>query len=217
MQGDASIGIGPRSAILQVALDGKADVGQLAPDLMMATRKKLNLKQGISLGGCLDTIMKPRLLRPRTGRIVGKRTIQFLVTDQIIRQILFLGWKVCGVCAQFGISTPNILDNAPVGLVHLATCKHTVESFERLASLSEKDHPSGGAVQSVSDTQKDIARLGIALLDQALQRLRQWFVARLVTLHNLVAGLADSDDVVVFVDYFQLTEKINCYLLIVNC
>jgi hypothetical protein len=59
----------------------------------------------------------------------------------------------------------------------------------------------------VGDTQEDIARLGIALLDQALQRLWQWFVACLVALHDLVAGLADSEDVVVFVDYFQLTKN----------
>ena len=112
------------------------------------------------------------------------------------------------MCAQFGFSPPNILNNAPIGLVHLATCEHAIEPFERLAGLGEKDHPSSGAVQSVSDTQKDIARLGIALLDQALQRFRQWFVARLITLHNLVAGLTDGDDVVVFVDYFQLTKKL---------
>ena len=72
MQGDASIRVGARCAILQVSLDRQTDVGQLASNLMMATRKKLNLKQGISFGGRLDTIMKPRLLRTWTGRIVGE-------------------------------------------------------------------------------------------------------------------------------------------------
>ena len=48
MQRDAAIRIGARGTILQVSLDGQTDVGQLAPDLMMTTRKKLNLGPGNS-------------------------------------------------------------------------------------------------------------------------------------------------------------------------
>jgi hypothetical protein len=57
----------------------------------------------------------------------------------------------------------------------------------------------------MGDAEENVARLRVTLFDKALQRIGQWFVTRLVSLHNLMAGLADGDDVVVFVDYFQLT------------
>jgi hypothetical protein len=57
----------------------------------------------------------------------------------------------------------------------------------------------------MGDTEENVAGLRVTLFDKALQRVGQWFVARLIGLHNLMAGLADGDDMVVFVDYFQLT------------
>ena len=60
------------------------------------------------------------------------------------------------------------------------------------------------------DAEENVAGLRITLLDKAFQCVGQWFVARLVGLNNLMASLADGDDVVVFVDDLHLTNNLNC-------
>ncbi len=89
--------------------------------------------------------------------------------------------------------------------MNLATRKHPIKTLECLASLGKKDYTGSGAIQPMGDAEENVAGLSVTLFDKALQRIGQWFVARLVGLHYLMAGLADGDDVVVFVDYFQLT------------
>lgn len=49
MQTYSSVGIRPRSAVFQIALDDAAYPRKLAADLVMPSRKQLNLKQGVSL------------------------------------------------------------------------------------------------------------------------------------------------------------------------
>ena len=210
MKGDATIGIGTRRAVLQVALDGQTDVGELTTYLMVTPRKELNLKQRIAVGGGYHTIMQTRLLGTLTRFTVGVGTVLLLVADQIIGQVLFLRRQIDSRSCRIFTRSPDVLDDAPIGLVDFTTRKHPVETFESFAGLGKKDDPGSGTIQPMGDTQKDIARLGVTLLDKALQRVGQRLVARLVGLHNLVAGLADGDDMVIFVDDLHLTNNFNC-------
>ena len=88
--------------------------------------------------------------------------------------------------------------------MNLATRKHPVKALECLAGLGKKNYTGSGTIQPMGDAEENVAGLSVTLFDKALQRIGQWFVARLVGLHNLMAGLADGDDVVVFVDNLYL-------------
>ena len=164
MQGNATIGIGPRRPVLQVSLDGQTDVGELTAYLMMTPGKELNLKLRIALGGGYHTVMQTCLLGTLTRFSIGVRTVLLLVTKQKIGQILFLGGQIA-FSSSFAIGSPYVLDNTPIGLVDLTIREHPVETFKRLAGLGKKDYPCGGTIQPMGDAHEDIARLGITLLD----------------------------------------------------
>ena len=59
------------------------------------------------------------------------------------------------------------------------------------------------AVKSVSHTEEHVARLLISLLDESFQSLAERFITRLIALHNLMASLADHNEMIVFVYYLH--------------
>ena len=62
MQADTAVGIGAGKAILQVALDGAAHLGQLATDLMVAARLQVHLQQAVVVRTGDEPIVQDGLL-----------------------------------------------------------------------------------------------------------------------------------------------------------
>ena len=87
--------------------------------------------------------------------------------------------------------------------MNLAFGKHSVDALECLAGLCKNHHACSWAVKSVSHTEEHVARLLISLLDESFQSLAERFITRLIALHNLMASLADHNEMIVFVYYLH--------------
>ena len=83
--------------------------------------------------------------------------------------------------------------------MNVAGAQHVVESRERLRSLGEYYGPSDGSVKAMHHTEKDVAGLCVALLDEGLDCFGERSVAGLVALDNLTGALVDDDYVVVLI------------------
>lgn len=212
---DAAVGITARRTVLQVALDGQADVAELASDLMVAARKELHFEQGVTLGRGDDAVVQTCLLALLLRgvahgigqRVVGVAAVLLFVAHNPMRQVGLdenaIGHKTRVAAIVVTLHRPRNRHDGPIGLVDLSVGEHPVHALQCLARLGKDDRARGGAVEAVRHAQKDIARLLVALLDEAFQGLGQWFVARLVGLHDFVARLRHDDEVVVFVDYLH--------------
>ena len=87
-----------------------------------------------------------------------------------------------------------------VYLLHLSVAKHPVETFQGLTGTRKHAHTAHGTVKPVRDAEVYRTGLGAAFLDIGFHVIGQRAVAGLVTLDNVADGLADDDDVVVFVE-----------------
>ena len=189
-QADASIGVGSRRAILQVALDGATDMSQLRADLMVASREQVDFEQHVAVATPDDLVAQHSLLAARHLVVVGIGLVLSLVAHQPVGQ----------QSLRFG---RLMLDDGPVGLVDLTLAKQIVEAAQRLRGLGKDDQSGHGAVQAVDHTEKDVARLLIFLLQPFLDGIGERKVARLVALYDFAHLLIDDDDVVVLVEWLH--------------
>ena len=81
-QRDTAIGIGTTGTILQIALDGTANLGQLTANLVMTARQQLNLQQRVVVAATQHTIAEHCLLGARNLAVVGIRLVLLLVADK---------------------------------------------------------------------------------------------------------------------------------------
>ncbi len=87
---DAAIGVAARGSVLQVTLDGKPDVRELAAYLMMPTCEELYFKQRVALSGadhlimqaCLFCLLQGVALPICWAFVIGVRPILLLITHQ---------------------------------------------------------------------------------------------------------------------------------------
>ena len=77
--------------------------------------------------------------------------------------------------------------------------KHGVEAREGFASTSKEHHACSGTIKAVSNPKEYLARFLVFLFDIRFHHLRERRIARLIALHNLVASLADSYYMIIFV------------------
>ena len=79
----------------------------------------------------------------------------------------------------------------------LPVTEHRIQALQGLGRLREQADAAHGAVQAVRDAHEHLARLGVALGDEGLERLAHWLVARLVPLDNLTCPFVENEQVVV--------------------
>ena len=94
----------------------------------------------------------------------------------------------------------HLLGDRPIGFAHLATADHLVQAHQRLARLGKQHRTTHGAVDTVHNAQKDIARLTVALLDEGLDLILQRALARGVGLHQIATMFIDHQQVVILVN-----------------
>ena len=185
MQTDAAVGIGAGRTILQISLDGTAHLCQLTTYLVMASGFQIYFQQIIVLRPPDEPVMQNRFLAARHLLVVCITLVLFLISHQIVHQFpLFLAGQVLHYC--------------PVNLLHLAILEHLVQTRQCLTGLGKNNKTAHGAVQPVSDTDKDISRLAVLLFQVLLYSFRKRCITRFVSLNYLGSGLVDYNDCLLY-------------------
>lgn len=79
VQADAAVGIAARSAIFQVAVDGRKGVGQLTAYLMVTTSVQIDFDQGVALGRGNVSAVEQGLLGPLCASTADVRFVLLFV------------------------------------------------------------------------------------------------------------------------------------------
>ena len=187
VEADAAIGVATVEAILEVTLDGTADLGKLTADLMMTACLQVHLHQMIVGEAAEQTVVEDGLLAAGTLTVVGIRLVLLFVADEPVLEGALLLRR-------------TVLDDGPVGLVDLSVAEHLVEPLQGLAGLGEHHDAAGGTIETMHDADEGVARLVILLFQVGGNGGTQGLIAGLVALHNLANSLVDDDDMVVFVE-----------------
>ena len=148
---------------------------------------QINLEQVVAVRTANETVVEHRLFAARHLLAVGiSLVLLFVACEPVCEGARWL----CRGGAYNGV----------VRLADFAShAKHFVESCQGLAGACKHYHTADGTVETVYNTQKNLAGLVVLVLDVSLHLVDQCAVARFVTLHNLAGSLVDDDDVVVFV------------------
>lgn len=99
--------------------------------------------------------------------------------------------------------------NRPIRFLHGVVREKCVHAFQRLAGARENHHTRGGAVQTMGDTQKDVARFVVLLFEIGLESVGQGHIAGFVSLHKVVASLVDNEQVVVFKENIHSRKRLK--------
>ena len=122
-------------------------------------------------------------------RFCDKTLIERLIAGKVVFQPCFGHFRTA-------------LHNRPVGLFDLlVTLEHLVETREGFGGTGKEHYATRRSIEPMGYTEKDRAWLVVLDLDIVLDDLRKGRIAGLVTLHDLVAGLIDRNDMAIFVEY----------------
>ena len=114
-EGDAAVGVAALGAILEVTLDGAADFGELATDLVVAPCLEIHLDEIVVVGMADDFVVEDGFLAVGHLMIVGIRLVLLLIAHEPMGQRTFRLRR-------------HVLDNRPILLLHFTVCKHGIES-----------------------------------------------------------------------------------------
>ena len=189
-QRDAAVRIGTLGTILQVAFDGTPNLGELAPNLVVAASLKVDFEQVVAIGFAEDAVVKYSFLAAWHLTVVGVGLVLLLVSHYPVGQRARGSWWL-------------IPDNGPVDLMHVAVSEHVVEAREGFGGAGEHDKSEYRTVESVDYSKEYIAWFGVGFLYVCLDLVAERSVACFVSLNDLSRCFGDDDDVVVFVYYFH--------------
>ena len=94
----------------------------------------------------------------------------------------------------------SLAHDGPVRLTDATVAKKRIHTRQSLAGLGKDDGARDRSIEAMHNADEHVARLGVFLSDPLPQLIRQRGIARLIALHDLVARLADGDQVIVFVN-----------------
>ena len=187
MKTDAAVGITPLRAVFKVAFYRATDCRQLAAYLVMAA--------------CLKVHFQERIVLTLSQRLVGQ---------DCLLGVLGAGFGNIGFVLRLVADEPVFkpcfrylwlsLHYRPIGLFDLLMAlEHGIEPRKRFGGAGKEDYPACRTIQPVRHTQKDLARLVVLGFDIRLDGFRQRCIAGFIALHDLVAGLVDGYNMIVFV------------------
>ena len=202
MQAYTAVGVAAFCAVFEVAFYRATYCCQLATYLMMPARFQIDFQQGVVLSANECAIRENSLLSVFGPRLGDVGFVLRLIANEPVLQACF-GLFGCALHdGPIGLRNRSLVVSpvkASLGLF----LEHLIEACERLAGPCEKHYSARRAVQTMRHAEKHLARLVVLDFDIRLDGLAQRCVARLVALHDLVAGLIDSNDMVVFVEDFH--------------
>lgn len=192
MERDAAVGVAAWCAVLQVALDGAAYLGELAAYLVVTASMKRHLEEEVAVALCHEAIVEHRLLAVRNLTVVGSGCVLLLVAREPMRE------------RAFWLRRPGS-DDGKVGLPDgLMLGKHLIEPGQSLTRLGKQHNAADWTVEPVNHTKIDVPWLLIPVLQVILHHIRQGDIASLVSLHDVPCLLSDGNQVVVLVEYFTI-------------
>ncbi len=157
---------------------------------MMPARQQFYLDKVIVRGRRDEAVMQHGFLRVLHFLVVGIGFVLLLIAHYPVGQRVLL---------LFGA----VFHDSPVRLVDVSETEHIVEACQSLTGLCENDESAYGAVKAMHHAEEDVAGFLVFLLDILLHRFGERSVAGLVALDYFAGGLADDDDMVVFVNYLH--------------
>src|SRR5262249_17363168 len=98
-------------------------------------------------------------------------------------------------------------NNAEIRLLRFAIVERLRKSRRSLGCAREHHHAGHRAVEALHQPQEDIARLPVVLLYIATRELERGEVAGAIALREHSGGFGDAEDVVVFVENFELAHE----------
>ena len=192
MKTNASIGVRALGAVFEVALHRTTDCCQLTTNLVMPTGLQVDFQQSIVLSLHKGLVgQNSEFCFFGTG-LSDKRLVQLLVSREVVLQAPF---------RLFGTS----LHNRPVRLFDLLVrLEHVIQTCERFARSGKEHYSTRRTVEPMRHAQEHLAGLVVFILDIGFHRLTQRRITRLIPLHDLIAGLIDSNNMIIFVKYGHL-------------
>ena len=187
LQADATVGVAALGSVLEVALDGAANGGELAADLMLAAGDEVHFEQMVAVGAGQQSVVEHSFHRSLARMQAG---VGFVV--------LFHAGEPVGECGA--VVRRPVLDDGPVGFVDLTAAEELVHASEPLAGACQHHQPAGGPVDAVREAAEHVAGLVVFFFYPLPDDVHQGHVACAVALHELADGLVDDDDVIVFVN-----------------
>ncbi len=184
---DASVGVGAGSAVLEVALDGAADVGELAADLVMTAGEEFHLDQMIAFGAFQVVVPELRLLGFAARSLGDEGLVQLFIPGHPVGQ------------ERLGRFGPGAAQ-CPIGFVDFSLPEHRIQAFQGLGGLGQDHDAAHRAVQAVGNPHEHLAGFFVPLCDEGLQRLTDRLVARLVALDDFARALVENEQMVVLVE-----------------
>lgn len=158
-QGYAAIGIASARTVFEVALDGMADRRQLATDLMLASRKKIDFKKSVAVAFGDRFVFQDGFLGIGSSGFRHEGLVDSAVAHEKVLERVFL---------FFGMA----FNERPVCFVDIALAEHVVEAGEGLGSLCEDHESADRAVDTVDHTAEHVSRLIVFLLEILLDGFR---------------------------------------------
>ena len=134
-----------------------------------------------------------RLLRAGLG---NKRLIKRLIARKVVLESRL---------RLFGAA----LYDRPIGLADLlVTLEHLIQTRERFARTGKKYYSTRRTIEPMGHTQEHLSGLVVLSLYVRLHRLAQRGVTGLIALHDLVAGLVNGNNMVIFVknSHYQFND-----------
>ena len=209
MQAYAAVRVGAFGTVFEIAFDGTSYRSQLTAYLVVSACLQVDFQKTIVLAfhecfirqdSQFGVFALCSLFLPDY-----KTLVQFLIAREIVLQACFGHFRTALHDRPIGLFYRNLVCilYSVLCILYSVLCtlfpEHLVQPHQRLARPGKEHYPARRPVQPVRHAQKDLAGLVILRLDIRLHRLAQRRVSGLIALHNLVAGLVDGNNMVVFV------------------
>ena len=193
METDASVRIGARCPVFQVAFYDTTHIGKLAAYLMVSAGQKLDFQKIISVSRFQKAVIQLGEFRITESR----RFFLIALGDDIAFVLLFIANQPIFQMPLLRCGSGT--RESPILLVNLAIPEHCRKPFKGLGRLGQYDNSAYRPVESVRYAKEYLAGFRVPLSDESLVRVSYAFIPCPVALSNLSDKLVYDQQVVVLI------------------
>ena len=195
---NGSIWVGARKAVFYITFYGAVHGGQLHAYLVMPAGVRVHFQQVIVIRAAQQFIIELGARSALHLALECLRHVLRLIFYKIVHEISFRGGR-------------PVLHHRPICFLDIFGAEHFIEPCKRFACARKQHDPAHRPVDAMHCSEEYLSRLLIFFLDVLLYELAQRGIACLVALHDIGRPLIDSDDVIVFVNYFGMIGQLMNY------